>query len=149
MTGLWKTWMDIWVWAMLAAAAVFLLAATTATQAPALLFYDLIHWPIDGNTGFTEATRPTAAILGAVFLGWILTVRLLIGLANSAAAPAATRIWRGLTGTIAAWYVLDSGASVITGVPVNALSNTAILITYLIPVLASGVLAGKGAGGAA
>lgn len=149
MTGIWKVWMDVWGWAMMASALVFLLAASTATEAPVLFFYDLIYWPLDGASQFTETTRPTSAILGAVFLGWMLTVRLLVNVAHAATAPVSAGLWRGLTSVIVVWYVLDSSASILTGIPVNAVSNTCILLGYLVPVLASGVLSAKPAGAAA
>ncbi len=145
MTGLWKTWMTVWWWTMLAAAVVFLLAALPGLDGPVLAFYDVIHWPFDGQSGFAEATRPTAAILGAVFIGWMLTVRLVMDLAEKAEPAAAARLWRNLTGVMLVWYGVDSAASFVTGVPVNAVSNTAILATYLIPLLGSGVMAGAGA----
>jgi hypothetical protein len=53
------------------------------------------------------------------------------------------RAWRGLTGAMLAWFVIDSAASVSTGAPVNAVSNAVFLATFLIPILASGVLAQK------
>jgi hypothetical protein len=137
MTGLWKNWVWAWWSVMMAAALVFWLAAIPGLDAPVLVFYDMIHWPFDGMSGFTEATRPTAAILGAVFLGFALAVGALMR----------AGLWREATMIIGVWYVTDSAASVLTGVPVNALSNTVIIVAYLIPVLASGVIAFGAPGG--
>lgn len=140
MGGFWKSWLTVWWWGMVIASIGFTAAAIPGLDGPVLAFYDLIHWPFDGQSGFTEATRPTAAILGGVFLGFALAVGALMRLALRATREEAPAIWRTVTATVAAWYVADSAASVLTGVPVNALSNTLILVAYLIPVVGSGVL---------
>jgi hypothetical protein len=40
-------------------------------------------------------------------------------------------------------YVIDSAISVASGVPVNAVSNTALIAALLAPILASGVLGNR------
>jgi hypothetical protein len=45
-----------------------------------------------------------------------------------------------MTGAILVWWVVDSSISVALHTPGNAVSNTGLLLLYLIPVLASGVL---------
>ncbi len=50
------------------------------------------------------------------------------------------QIWREITAAISVWYVVDCAISLGTGFPLNAVSNTILIIGYLIPVLGSGVL---------
>lgn len=50
------------------------------------------------------------------------------------------QIWREITAAIAVWYGVDCAISIGTGFPLNAVSNTALVIGYLAPVLGSGVL---------
>jgi hypothetical protein len=139
MSGFWKTWMHVWCWATLAFGAVLAAVAAPALQGPALAFYDLVLWPFDGApAAFDPIARFTCAVLGAVMIGWALTIFALLPVADA-------RAWRGFTGAMLAWYLIDSAASIGTGAPGNAVSNTLFLATFLIPVLGSGVL---GLGGA-
>jgi hypothetical protein len=140
MTGFWKAWMSVWWWAMAAGGVVFLSAAAPGFDGALLAFYDLIDWPLDGTSHFTEATRPTAAISGALFLGFLLAMRLVMRAAEEVSPALSVQLWRGLTGAFGVWFLTDSAASILTGVPVNALSNTLVLAGYLAPVLASGVM---------
>lgn len=136
MQGVWKIWMQVWCWATFGVGAMFALGAAPATDAGVRFFYDIIYWPIDGASPYGDTVRFTAALLGAVMIGWAMTIFTLVAAADQVGATA----WRGLTAAVVAWYVIDSAISVASGVAVNALSNTGFVVTYLIPVLASGVL---------
>lgn len=135
MTGLWKTWMRVWCWATAAVGAILALGAFPATDFAARIYYDVAYWPIDG-VGLTDDARFTAGVLGAVMIGWAVTIFALIGAAERAGASA----WRGLTTAMLVWFAVDSTISVASGVPMNAVANAGFLVTYLIPVIASGVL---------
>ncbi len=136
MTGFWKTWMQVWCWAVLGFGAMLAIAAFPAADAGAKLFYDLVHWPLDGQSSFVEETRFTVAILGCVTIGWAMTMLTCLAAADALGAP----VWRGLTAAIATWWVIDSAASIFAGVPGNALSNTVIFALFLAPIVGSGVL---------
>ena len=137
MTPFWKNWLTAWRLAVLAFGIVLAAAAIPALDGPARWFYDLVHWPVDGRSSFDENVRFTCGILGAVTIGWALTIFAAIEAAEKLGAP----VWRALTRAILVWYALDSAISIATGAPVNAISNTVLLATYLAPVLASKVLA--------
>jgi hypothetical protein len=142
MTGFWKTWMAIWCWLTIGLGVALWLGAFPATDGVARLYYDAINWPIDGGvTAPTEwtAQRPTAAILGAVLIGWGITVLFAVAEGNAGNR----RAWQMLTVAMVAWFVTDSIASMAVGLPGNVVPNTAFMFTYLVPVLASGVLAGR------
>jgi hypothetical protein len=68
-----------------------------------------------------------------------MTMFAVLQAAKTVGAP----IWRSLTFALLAWYVIDSAISVSTGFWLNAVSNTALMVAYLIPVLASSALRGK------
>jgi hypothetical protein len=128
--------MQVWCWATFGVGVMFALGAAPATDMGVRLFYDFVYWPIDGASPYGDSVRFTAALLGAVMIGWAMTIFTLVAAADQVGATA----WRGLTAAVVAWYVIDSAISVASGVAVNALSNTGFAVTYLIPVLASGVL---------
>lgn len=136
-TGFYRNWMVIWCNAVIATALVFVLAAFPTTDIGTRLFYDLIYWPLDGQSGFSDEARPSIAVLGAVFLAFAVLLRSVILLAlDNPISP----LWRIATLAMVVWWVVDSGVSVFTGIPVNAVTNTVLLVTFLVPVLGSGVL---------
>lgn len=138
MTGFWKAWMQAWCWVVIGVGAMFALAGFPATDIGARLFYDVVYWPIDGASAFDADMRFTVSILGCVMIGWAITLMGLVDAAGLAGRPA----WRSMTAAVLVWYLIDSTLSVLTGVPVNAVSNTGFLLTFLAPVLGSGVLGG-------
>ncbi|WP_085341329.1 hypothetical protein [Aquidulcibacter paucihalophilus] len=137
MARLWRRWVISWCYLVLALGLVFAGSAWPQTDAAVRLFYDVIYWPLDGQSGWHESLRLTAAILGAVMMGWALT---LLTLVQTALKQPQLSLWRPMTGSILVWWVIDSSISVALNTPGNALSNTGFLLLYLIPVLASGVL---------
>lgn len=141
MSGFWRIWLQMWCWVTLGVGAVFAAGAIPAADGGVRLFYDVVAWPIDGASPYGEEVRFTAALLGAVMIGWVIALFGLIASADTIGAPA----WRMVTASVVVWYVIDSAISIASGWPVNALSNTGFLVTFLIPIVASGVLGGAGA----
>jgi hypothetical protein len=137
MSTTWKTWLDVWLLVMFGAAGLFALAAFPPLDAAVRLFYDVIYWPLDGNSAWGEDLRPSVGILGAVFMGMTLFMKIAIDAAQMHSDQA---LWRKIFAALLAWYVVDSIISVVTGVPVNALSNTLIFASGAVPFIASGVL---------
>jgi hypothetical protein len=136
MNGFWKNWMIVWCWATLGFGVVLAAAVAPGPDLPARLFYDLIEWPLDGNVAFESRTRFTAGVRGAVRSGWAITIFGMIKAAETSGAP----VWRALTTAMVVWYVIDSALSIFSGFPLNAVSNTVFLVTFLVPVLATNVL---------
>ena len=129
MTKIQFTPLTLWCWSVIAFGAVFAASAIPALDMPTRLFYDLVSWPLDGVGGWAEPVRFTAALLGAVTMGWGLTALALVDVAARHQDLAARQ---ALTRSILIWYLIDSGISVILGVPGNAVSNTAIVGAYLL-----------------
>jgi len=137
MSGFWKAWIQVWCWAVIGFGVFFASAAFPATDAGVRLFYDAIFWPVDGMASFGDPQfRLTVALIGCVTIGW--GVLFLGGV--SLALRGESRLWGWLTASIGVWFVTDSILSVVLGAPVNVISNTGLLVGYLIPVLATGVL---------
>ncbi len=138
MTGFWKSWMTIWCWSTVALGLVFVAGAAPGADAAALLYYDFVYWPLDGAPDFDPMLRFTGGVLGAVLIGWAVTIFALIDAARAAGAPA----WRGLTAAMAIWFTIDSTISVLSGAAFNVVPNALFMGTFLIPVIGSGVLRG-------
>ncbi len=137
MRGLWKTWMTLWCGATIGFGLILAGAAFPATDGLARFYYGLISaGALAPNFLEAPGFRFSVAVLGAVMIGWGMTILALVRVAD--AAPSAS--WWGLTASMLIWFAIDSGLSITTGFPLNALSNSVFLILYLIPVIASGVL---------
>ena len=111
-----------------------------ATSAPVRILFDVLNGP--GELDLNPYVRFSLAILGAVTMGWSLTLMAVIQVANQLEKQVSKRIWIGLTASIVIWYVIDSILSIATGFWLNAVSNTIFSATFLIPVIRSDVLRG-------
>jgi hypothetical protein len=132
----WRTWLDIWCWIVVGFGAVMVLGAWQATDSLTRFLYDLFYWPLDGRDGFGDATRLTCGVLGAVTLGWGLTLRPLVALGHEVGG----RVWRPVSVGLLAWYCIDSAISVALGAAGNAVSNTLLLFGFFLPFIATGTL---------
>ena len=138
MTGLWKTWMTVWCWAVGLFGAALAGAGLPATDGPTRLLFSILGDPAKFH--LDDQARFSIALMGAVTLGWALTMAAAIKAANQL-GEAGRPLWMGLTGSLLVWFVIDSGLSVATGYPLNAVSNAVILAAFLLPLWRSGVLA--------
>jgi hypothetical protein len=144
MHGVWKSWMTIWCVATLALGVALAAMAFPQTDALGRAYYLLAAGgDADAITFDAPGARFSIAVLGAVTIGWGITILALI----REAAPGGPG-WRGLTAAIVGWYAIDSALSVATGFPVNALLNTGFLASFLVPVIGSGVLSDRQAAAA-
>ena len=137
MAGLWKNWITVWCWAVIVFGAVLAAAGLPAMDGVARVLFGVVgSLPADPAMFEPTGMRFAVALMGAVTLGWGFTILFLLPAIHAAGAPA----WKGLTAAILIWFVVDSAFSVATGFALNAVSNTGLLIAYLVPVLASGAL---------
>lgn len=63
MSVIWRQWLTLWCYLVLVLGIIFAGSAFAQTDAAVRLFYDLIYWPLDGQSGWHESLRLTAAIL--------------------------------------------------------------------------------------
>lgn len=139
MTGIWKTWMTIWAWGVVAFGVLLAAAAFPGVDRPAQTLLTLFGSLPDGGVILSDrAMRFGVGLMGAVTIGWGLTIAFLLPVISAAGA----RGWRALTLALIIWYVIDGIISITTGFGVNAVSNTALAIAYFIPLMASGALRG-------
>lgn len=140
MSEFWQRWFAIWAWIVVLFGLLLAGAGFAATDGAALLVFDLFG----GDAGFVpdRTDRFAIGLMGAVTMGWGLTYRAAFSgiflLAQRDAAP----VWRSLTIAACIWYVVDGAISVANGFALNAVSNTLLLILFLIGVVRSGALKG-------
>jgi len=132
----WQNWLYAWCAGVALFGLVLAGAAFEATSGPTRAIFDLLNGEL---VDFTPHIRFSVGLLGAVTFGWSLTLAAAITAAIQLNRSGQT-IWRLLTASILAWYVIDSSISIATGFGLNAASNTVIVAGYLLPLIRSGVL---------
>lgn len=134
-----SSFLRAWCWGVGLFGLVLIGGAFPATEGPTLALYDLF----DGarTPVFGPEMRFTLGILGAVTMGWAVTLYAAIKAGAERGAQGGP-IWRLTALGVASWYVVDSALSIATGYPLNAVSNTVLAGAFLIPVWRSGVLRG-------
>ncbi|MEM9695553.1 MAG: hypothetical protein AAGA56_23615 [Myxococcota bacterium] len=108
-------------------------AAHPATSEPWRFLFDVIRWPVDGSPGpFAPATRFMNAILGGVMVGW---GAMMFAMVHPAPEASRQRLARDLGIGLFSWWVVDSSASVIAGLPGNALVNLGYGLHFVPPLV--------------
>jgi hypothetical protein len=131
MTAFWRKWLDGWCAAVTLFGAVLISGAFEATAAPLAALLGMLGPETPTSD---PALRFTTALLGAVTIGWGLTLYAAVAAAHVLGGA----MWRRLTWAVLAWYVIDSALSVATGFALNAVSNSVFLLGWCLPVWASG-----------
>jgi hypothetical protein len=137
LTGFWRSWMWAWCAATMGLGVMFLGAAWPETSFPARLYYMLAGREGGLEAQFSSEMAFTLGVLGAVLIGWGTTI---IAMIRETKGGGAHWVWRGLTIALAAWFIPDTIISIATGFALNAIPNTVFVTTFLIPVLACGLL---------
>lgn len=141
MTGIWKRWMISWCYLTLLFGLVLVLIALPPLDAGARWFYRMTCG-LDPDTAIFDqpVLRIAAAVQGALTIGWILTVLLLVKSQSASHPHTQAQLWRAITAGLITWFVIDSTISVALGFPLNAAANTLFAATFLVPVERTGVL---------
>lgn len=129
MTGTSQKLMMVWAWGVIVFGAVLMGGAFAAFDTPAQTLMVLLS----GNTSAMDnPLRFAVGLMGAVTFGWGLTVLAVASVSHLLNLHVAQALWGRLTGAVAAWYIVDCTISVATGFGLNAVSNTVLLVTFLL-----------------
>lgn len=137
MTAFWRTWLTVWCIGVGVFGLVLAGAAFPATDGAVRLLFQVLDGP--GETVLDAHMRFSVGLMGAVTLGWSITLH---GLIQAALRwePQGGPAWRNLLVGMAVWYLVDGVISVATGFWLNAVSNTVISVALLVPLIRTGVL---------
>ncbi|MEI6485920.1 MAG: hypothetical protein WCO11_06590 [Sphingomonadales bacterium] len=131
---LWENCLHAWIWLVIGFAALFAAAGVPGLDAGAGLFYWIVSGGTVDTSGFdAPGMRISVSLVGAVMLGWGCAM---LGVWQARRADPA--LWRGLTRALLVWYGVDSTLSVLTGFPLNALSNTLFVGLFVLPAVKLG-----------
>jgi len=140
MSGFYQNWLKMAIWGVIAFGVILALFAFPATELPSRLFYDLIQNPVDAEAD--RHFRFAMGLMGCITVGWGLSMFTILKAASMLEGAQAAAVWRSFAFAVLIWYVIDNIASIYTGFPLNALSNSVLLAMFLIPLWKSGVLKG-------
>ena len=140
MTGFWRTWMTGWCGAVGLFGLVLAGGAFDATSGPTRLLYGVLNAAAPFEPDAT--LRFTLGVLGAVTVGWSLTLLAAIRAASLLDRPAARPVWSLIALSVVVWWAIDSALSAATGFALNIAPNTVFAAAFLVPMIRSGVLRG-------
>ena len=137
MSNFWRNWFAIFCLSLTIFGVMLSGAAFKATSAPVQFFLTWLGG--DPAIGFDPSLRFSLAVLGAVTIGWAMTLYATI-VAAIDLGPRGRPLWQGMTVAVLVWFVVDCGLSVATGFGRNVIPNLAVLALFLVGVRGSGVI---------
>jgi hypothetical protein len=137
----WQKWLLCWAGFVTVFGLVLAGGAFAATDGLTQMLFSLFGNPLPADMDHHH--RFAIGLMGAVTMGWGLTYwgafKALFALEPATAAP----IWRWMLVASLIWYVVDSTISIATGIWMNAVSNTIVIMLLMIPLVKSGALSGQ------
>jgi hypothetical protein len=137
MSGFWRTWFIVWCVSIGIFGAVLSGGAFEATSGPVRLVLSSLHGP--SAALFDPPLRFSLAVMGAVAIGWTVTLFFMIGAAIDLKEKGRP-LWNAISAGMVSWFVIDSTLSVATGFGLNVVPNIALAGMYVVGLLGSGVL---------
>ncbi|OAV46246.1 hypothetical protein A3850_018495 [Lewinella sp. 4G2] len=105
---------------------IFMLGAWLPTAEAARWSLDLLSWPLDGDTRYTDPdTRFLSALTGGFLMGWGMMVW---GISRWVPNEGLNAARRSLVLGFLAWFITDSVGSVLAGAASNVGFNILILL---------------------
>ena len=142
MTIFWQRWLTIWCIGTGVFGLVLFGVGFPATTSAAGMIFSAFGSPLPAEPD--RYLRFAISLMGAVTAGWAVTSYAAFRAAWMLEGTASVAIWRLVTVAMVSWYLIDSFASIANGFALNAVSNTVLIVTYLAPLLMSGVLSRAG-----
>lgn len=133
MSNFWKIWLNCWCFLII----LFGLALSGAGIEGFEAFADRLFRFLNLTTApvFNEVERFAIGLIGAVTVGWGITLAYYIRAAHF--SNEGNRVWRQLAFTIIIWFVIDSYISYRTGFTLNIAGNAILVLGLLIPLYVS------------
>lgn len=137
MSLFWRRWFALWCLSLGIFGLMLAAGGIEVTSAPAAFILTTLN---GGSVIMFDATlRFSLAVLGAVSIGWAVTLYLMIGAAIELRERGAP-FWHAITAGMACWLVIDSALSVMTGFALNLIPNGILATLYLIGLSGSGAV---------
>lgn len=137
MSGFWRVWLIVWCLSVMLFGLVLTGGAFEATTAPVRFILEGLQGP--GPVTFDPTLQFSMAVMGCVSIGWSTTM-LAVMLVAFKMGDMARPLWSAVTLGVLVWFVTDSALSAATGFGLNIVPNIVLLATYLVGIVAGGVL---------
>ena len=137
MSGFWRGWFQVWCVSIVLFGAVLCGGAFEATSGPIRLLLTTFNSAVDPR--FDATLRFSLALMGAVSIGWAVTLAFIIR-AAIAMEDRARPLWNAITAGMVSWFVIDCTLSITTGFWPNVLPNLALAGMYGVGLIGSGAL---------
>lgn len=138
MNKFWQNWLTVWCGAVALFGVVLAGGALEATSYPVYFTLNMLNGAEEIT--FDAAMRFSLAVMGAVSIGWGITLFAAIKAANQLNRQTSRQVWFLITLSVVSWYVIDSILSVVTGFWMNTIPNTVYMATFLLPIVVNRVL---------
>lgn len=136
MSGFWRGWFVVWCVSIGLFGALLCGGAFEATSGPVALLLSTLR---GAAVPFDQTLRFSLAVMGAVSIGWAVTLYFLVDAATGKTVDGRP-LWRAITAGMVSWFVIDSALSVATGFGLNLVPNVALAAMYGVGLVGSGVL---------
>ena len=125
----WIRWLEVVVVLVMAYSLMLVVAGGLA-----LSLFDLLGFGPDAasSDSFLDYLRLPFAVLGAVMVGWMA---LLLAVVHGPLRRREPWAWPAVALSLAAWFVLDTGMSLVLGFPAHALFNLVFAIALAVPLI--------------
>lgn len=137
MSSFWRAWFLVWCLAIGVFGAVLSGGAFEATSGPVRLILGALHGP--GPASFDPTLRFSLAVMGAVSMGWAVTLYFIVRTAVKM-EHGARPLWDAISAGMACWFVIDSSLSAATGFGLNVATNVGLAMMYVVGLVGSGAL---------
>ncbi len=137
MSGFWRGWFQVWCVSIALFGAVLCGGAFEATSGPVRLLLSILNSAADPR--FDATLRFSLAVMGAVSIGWAVTLAFVVR-AAIAMEDRARPLWNAITAGMISWFVIDSTLSIATGFGLNVLPNLVLAGMYGVGLIGSGAL---------
>lgn len=124
-----RTAMMAWSLAVVIFGIVLMGGAFAATDGLTVALYKLLG---GGLPDMTPALRFSVGLMGAVSTGWGLTLLAVASISDRLDREITRILWTRIAYSAIIWYIVDSAISVATGFALNAVSNTILLVAFLL-----------------
>jgi hypothetical protein len=138
MNKFWQHWLSIWAIGVALFGLVLAGGAFGATDGLTRTLFALFGNPVTQTPDMLH--RFAIGLMGAVTMGWGLTFYALFKALHALDTPTAAPLWRLTAMAAAVWYLVDSTISIATGYTMNAVSNTVLMLLFLVPLIKSGAM---------
>lgn len=122
----WDAWFAVGLGLVVLLGLTLLLAAGPAVAAFDTLFFG---GPGPATGAGADYVAFVYRVLGAVLLGWSVLLAAMLRPLRRRERGA----WRAVVASLAAWYLTDTVASLLSGFPANAVLNTALAVVLAVP----------------